>query len=429
MISARCEDVMAKDKITARTLGAYSSKASASGKALYLWDTARKGFGCYISASGAVSFVMQHWAGGREGKATRITLGKHPPMSLDQACKAYDEAKGAAALGVDIGTRQREQKGSIKAAIKAGTLEEAFEAYAARKAKPGKHWMETKRLFCKDILPGLGHKTPIGSIKKVHVRELIEAKEVNAPGVARYMFAVLRPFFAWVADRELIPSSPMADLVPPSAAEKRERTLSDAEIRAVWQGCEGLGWPFGFLYRLLLLTGQRREEVSAMRWDELDLDEATWTIPRERTKNNKEHVVHLSAQALGILQALPRIEGTPFVFTTTGTTAVSGYSKAKHKLDTLAGEALGKALKPYRVHDFRRTAASGMARLGIPPEVVERVINHISGAQGGLKGIYQRYDYASQRRDALGAWGDAVETIVSGAKANNVVAIRQMMKV
>jgi hypothetical protein len=108
---------------------------------------------------------------------------------------------------------------------------------------------------------------------------------------------------------------------------------------------------------------------------------------------------------------------------------VSGYSKAKSNLDTLAGEALGKALKPWRVHDLRRTAASGMARLGILPEVIERVINHVSGAQGGLKGIYQRYDYADKRRDALVAWGNAVEAIVSPRDASNVIAIRQVAKV
>lgn len=212
-----------------------------------------------------------------------------------------------------------------------------------------------------------------------------------------------------------------------------------AEARFASNLMRPMGYPFGPFYQLLLLTAQRREEVAAMSWPEMKLGktEGEWIIPKERTKNGKEHLVHLSPSVVSILYGLPTI--SKFVFTTNGTTPISGYSKAKAKLDKLiatecasldAGQSANFCQQifqsEWRVHDLRCTAASGMAELGFQPHIVERVLNHISGAQGGLVGVYQRFEYADERKRALEAWGNRVTEIASGKTCEtNVVSLQE----
>jgi integrase len=193
--------------------------------------------------------------------------------------------------------------------------------------------------------------------------------------------------------------------------------LADSEIKSFWSAC-GFDPVFGPFYQLLLLTAQRREEVSDMRWAELDLLNRTWTIPKERTKNGKQHLVHLSTQAVAIIEGLER--RGEFLFATTGKAGLRGYGSAKARLDKHMNPDT-----PWRVHDLRRTAASGMAALGFQPHIIERVLNHLSGAQGGLVSVYQRFEYLEERKRALEAWGSHVEGLITErAMAQNVVAFR-----
>ena len=169
-----------------------------------------------------------------------------------------------------------------------------------------------------------------------------------------------------------------------------------------------MAYPFGPAVRLLILTGARREEIGALRWGEVDLVAKAWTIPGERTKNGIEHVVPLSDPALSILEGLPRIgRYDGFVFTTTGKTAVSGScaSKAKVALDTASG------VPDWRLHDLRRTFATGLAGLGISMPVVETILNHVSGSFGGVAGVYQRHAFANEKREALDKWAKHVEAL------------------
>jgi integrase len=210
--------------------------------------------------------------------------------------------------------------------------------------------------------------------------------------------------------------------------------LSDDEIVAFWNGCDSLGWPFGSLFRLLLLTAQRRDEVGCMTWLEVDLDSGLWALPRERAKNDRAHEVQLSRFALDILAAAPRITGSQFIFTTTGQRPASGFSKAKQRLDIqmahLCAEELGKAdsvedkiakgLPAWTLHDLRRTAATCMARLNIAPHVVDRILNHVSGTIRGVAAVYNRHAYLEERKAALEAWGRYVENLVRPAPPNVV---------
>lgn len=225
-----------------------------------------------------------------------------------------------------------------------------------------------------------------------------------------------------VPGRGLIEINPIADLKRPAPLASRKRVLSLEELKTFWTATAALDWPFGPVYRLLLLTGQRRDEVAAMSWEEVDLANGVWIIPGERCKNGEEHTVDLSPQALAILEALPG-ERRGFMFTTTGTTSVSGFSKSKVRLDGLMSEALGGAPEPWRLHDLRRSMATLMGEeLEIDTGVIERVLNHISGSQGGLQGVYQRQQYKQKRKAALLAWGAVIERLVSGGdESGNIV--------
>jgi integrase len=225
--------------------------------------------------------------------------------------------------------------------------------------------------------------------------------------------------------------------------------LSDAEIKTTWDAFGAVGWPFGPLAKMLLLTGARRDEVADARWSEIELDKKIWTIAKERSKNGLAHEIPLSDAVVKILKALPRITASEkddkkagkksdFVFTTTGKTSVSGFSRAKEQFDAVILEALRaeavergedademKAPAHWTLHDLRRTAASGMAGLGIPPHVVEAVLNHKSGTIKGVAAVYNRYSYADEKKAALEAWARKLDAIVSGKPAGNVVDLAQ----
>ena len=192
----------------------------------------------------------------------------------------------------------------------------------------------------------------------------------------------------------------------------------DAELRNIWLAADKLGGPFAALVKLLMLTGQRRDEVARMTWSEVDLDARLWTLPKERSKNGQPHDIPLSEPAVAILESLPRI-GDTFVLTTDGKTAASNYSANKRRLDAL----LPADMPPWWLHDLRRTAASGMARLGINLPVIEKVLNHSSGSFGGIVGVYQRHNFSDEKRHALERWGAHVADLVSGRRSQNVVTL------
>ena len=168
-----------------------------------------------------------------------------------------------------------------------------------------------------------------------------------------------------------------------------------------------MGGPFGQIGKLLFLTGARLNEVAGMEWRELDLDARTWTLPASRVKNKQAHVIPLSDIAIDIIRALPVIEPRRFVFTTTRRTHVSGFSNGKKGIDAAMKAAAGEGADPipnWRLHDIRRSTATGLQKLGVRLEVTEACLNHISGSRRGIVGVYQKHDYALEKRQALEAW-------------------------
>jgi integrase len=249
-----------------------------------------------------------------------------------------------------------------------------------------------------------------------------------------------RAAFAWAVKRGSVRSNPFAALPVVKNAAKRERVLSDAEVAEIWQATGEASEPFGPIIRLLILTGQRRGEVAGMTWGELSDDLTIWSLPAERTKNGTAHNVPLSIPARSLLKpfmcddpgerqassqlVFPGIEGTPF----------AGWSKAKIALDKAIMARRAKAaqkggkppvpLTPWNVHDLRRTVATGLQRLGVRLEVTEAVLNHISGSRGGIAGVYQRHDWAAEKRAARDSWGAHVSAVIQGgAAASNIVTL------
>jgi integrase len=214
----------------------------------------------------------------------------------------------------------------------------------------------------------------------------------------------------------------MAYLPKPGEEVKRKRVLSDDELRLAWMAAKKIGWPMGSAIQLLILTCARRDEIGALEWQEIDKARKEIRLAGERTKNGEEHIIPLSIAAKKLIDALPSVEGSKFVFTTTGETPISGWSRAKQNVDEVMLAELkarhridaDKAdLKPWRVHDLRRTAATGMERLGIKQQVVEALLGHTAGSKAGVTGIYQLHAYEAEKRAALEKWAKHVTSITS----------------
>jgi integrase len=347
------------------------------------------------------------------GKQENMEVGDLALMTLANARAKAKGMLAAIANGEDPRAAKRD---ALKAA--AESVEIVARRFIERHAKAhNKSWKETERLIEREVLPRWG-KRPITSITRPDVVALLDALvDRDAPVIANRVLAAIRKMFNWAIERGTLTASPCDRVKKPAPEVKRDRTHTDAELKLIWQATDSLGYPFQPLVQLLILTGQRREEIAGMRWSELDPTLTLWTLPRERAKNHVEHHVPIVPWARAILADLPRIEGSDLVFTTTGRTPVSGFSKAKRLLDAAITELNGGAIPPWVMHDFRRTMASGMARLGVALPVVEKLLNHVSGSFAGVAGIYQRHDFADEKRQALELWAQHLLTLDIGPAA------------
>lgn len=375
-------------------------KPPASGQAEY-FDASFPGLACRISHGGTKSWIYLYRA---HGTKRRLTLGRWPAMSLAEAREAWRAARKAVDRGEDPAAKRP-----------ANDFASVADEWLARDQAHNRSRAEVERVINRDVKP-IWKGRLITDIRRTDCIRLIDTiADRGAVTMARRTHAYLNRLFRWALGRGLVEASPMMGLPKPGVEVARDRVLSDDELVRVWRAAEGLGWPFGHAVRLLILTAGRREEVTALRWREVQGD----TLVLEQTKSTKAHGVPLSDSARAILDDVPRIQDSEFVFTTTGRTPISGWSKAKLQIDEKAGD-----MPAWRLHDLRRTAATGMQRLGISLQVVEAVLGHISGSRAGVVGIYQRHEYADEKRRALTMWADHIEGLLSG-QASNVVPIRE----
>lgn len=424
-----------KSKITKRIVDA----ARGEDRDRFIWDTEVKGFGLKVTPSGGKVYVLQYRPGGRGAATRRITIGRHgSPWTPEKARSEAQRLLELVAAGEDPAPRpERPEAGTGEAespapattepvAPSAMLLEDVVADFLERhhRARGNRSVYDVERAFKRDVFPTWG-KRPITEITRRDAVELIDGIAARAPVLANRTLAYVRKFFNWCVERDLLAISPCAGVRAPSRERPRDRVLSDGELAEIWRACDRLGWPFGPAVQLLILTAQRRDEVAWLRWSEIDLDGALWTLPRERAKNDRAHEVPLSKQAVALLRGLPRPTESDLVFTTTGETPVSGFSHAKDRLDDIvlkdrrkeAGR-MGKPLhevKPiphWVLHDIRRTVTTGLARRGVPPHIADRILNHVQGAIRGVAAIYNRHGYLDERRAALQDWADHVDRLV-----------------
>jgi integrase len=370
------------------------------------------------------------------GRLRRFTIGRYPAIKPSQARREAITALERVRQGIDPAEEKRARRD--KPSPEAETFESLVQDYLERHVRKNSAtvtYQEAKRDLEYNVLPKWRNR-PIASISRHDAIDLIDGLVERGVEIqANRTLARLRALFNWAIEKDRISASPVDHMKPPTKERARDRALTDDEIRWFWQACDEIGWPFGAVFKLLLLTAQRRDEVGGMRWTEIDVDKRTWTLPRHRAKSDRGHEVHLSDAAIEVLRSLPRITSggneRDLVFTVTGTTAVSGFGNAKRRLDLIMAEARRHSLKlpestelpDWRLHDLRRTAATGMARLNFPPHVVDKVLNHVSGTIRGVAAVYNRFEYLEERRAALEAWGRYVGDLVRPTAAN-VVAMR-----
>ncbi len=399
-------------------------RAPSSGQAEY-YDRTLPGFGLRVSYAGAKTFFVMTRVHGA-AKLMRVTLGRHPAITLADAREKARETMHVAGTGIDPRTvrldeaRQRDLRRLSTFDVH---VAEFLDQHADRRLRPSTAREYRRVLGGADVARWRGR--PISDISRRDVRDLIE--EISArgtPGAANLAFAYLRKFFNWCAERELIPIAPTDRLRAVNVLKPRERVLGRGEVDLVARAFIETGGAFKPLFRILLLTGQRRSEVAGMTWaelHELDGPQPSWHLPSGRTKNHRPHIVPLSRQAVAVLKSVPRIGD--LVFSTTGTTPLSGFSRAKDRLDRWVSaerDRLGEQPIPgWTVHDLRRTMVTGMnEHLGIAPHVVEAVVNHIGPSKQGVAGVYNRALYREDRRIALQSWADWLESARASADAD-----------
>jgi integrase len=380
------------------------------------FDSQLPGFGLRVADSGHKSWVVMYRVIGKQRRYTIGTLAEVPKVE-DARGRARDIMQEAA-RGNDPAGEKKAARAKARAAPKplVNTVDAVTARFIEQYCKPkNRSWAETERILRNHVVSRWGDRE-LASITTDDVLTVLdELMAKRQPIAANRVLAAVRKMFNWAVDqRRIIPVSPASGLGAPGKETERERVLTDEELIRLWRAAETMGKTSGGFVRVLILTGQRRDEVATMRWQDLDLDKGLWTLPREATKGDRSHEVPLASMATQILLDLPRLGD--FVFTTKGDRPISGYSKIKARADKLAGIE-----EDWRFHDLRRTAGTGMARLRIPVSTISRVLNH---KEGGVTKIYNRYSYLDEKRQALETWAAHVSGLLSPSPGN-VVTYRQ----
>jgi integrase len=391
------------------------------------FDVSMPSFGVRVSVAGSRTyFVMTRLF----AKQVRLTLGKaqcgkiENGLSLKDARAKAGEWVELAHQGIDPRKLRAQEKHNNETTHQ-NTFSVVADRFMRQYVKPRLAAKTQKGydgvLFGKDLA---GWKDiPLTTITRADVRERLEyIVERGCPTLANNTLAYLRKFFNWCVDQELLELPPTDRLKAPASKVIGDRVLSRSELKVAWQAFDEEGLVFGDLFKLLLLTGQRRSEVVEMTIDEcqgLNTAQPIWEIPGQRTKNNRPQIVFLSPQAAEIVRKRPVFGNKGLLFTTNGKTPVSGISKAKLRIDQaimkISQENEMPLIPHWRLHDLRRTMVTMMnEHLEIPPHVVEACVNHISGgAKMGVAGVYNKALYLKEREKAFKAWGGFLDAVFS----------------
>jgi integrase len=402
-----------KIQLTDRSLKAL--RPAPDGQRAVVWDALVPGMAVRVSGKGKRSFYAVKRRTGQP-QPSWVLLGAYPIMTLAEARAKAREALLALAEGHDPACQaeaERRAREEAERRREASTFGAIAEDFIRRHATPLRSGKETAGIIRRELVPAWGSR-PIADITRRDVIKLVEGifdrggdkpppgsrRKAGGPYAARHALSAARKLFNWAVGRDLLATSP-CDRVKAGelhgAPEARDRVLTDGELRAVWAAAEATPYPYGPLVQMLILTGQRRDEVAGARWGEVDLRRALLTIGAERMKAKAGHAVPLTPAAVAILEGLPRFAAGDFVFSgQTGARPFSGFSKAKVRLDRFAG-----GIAPYTLHDLRRTVRTRLAQLGVTPFIGELVICH---TQKGVHAVYDLHRYTDEKREALERW-------------------------
>jgi integrase len=382
-----------------------------------------------VQPSGAKSWALRYRFNGDTRKLTlgavadREAPGLIDALTLAGARKAAADARHRVEQGIDPAAQKRTTKATTadmaaqRATDNVEALAEQFLRLYAKASTRPRTYRQTEDVLRRLVLPAWRGRTVHDVRRRDCIALIDEIASARGPHMANKSLAVLSRWFSWLVGRDVITVSPAMGVERPAKDVPRERILDDSEVAALWHVCDEEG-VFGSFVRVMLLTGTRRSEAAGMRWSEINEVTRLWSLPRERVKNAVAHTVPLAPQAWAIIASQPRLVGSDLVFTHSGAKPIGGFSRLKANIDrrmTLA--------TPWTLHDTRRTCASGMQRLGIRAEVVERCLNHRSGAYRGISGVYQVDPMADAKRDAFERWAAHVEELVKPAP--KVVRLRR----
>ena len=399
-------------------------KTPPSGRVDY-FDKTVPGFACRVSASGRKVYTMVYRLDGRQIKRT---IGHVEGIDLsdarDEARKYFNAAKQAAdarkairSEGITDAERHEAQRKLDAARVRledgepaniptyAEAVNQFIEKHAQGK-KDNRTWAEQKRI--------LTHYSPswlARSVDEITRKDILDVLDGMVSRKVGYManrtYAAYRTFFKWCHGRDLIRSNPMEKVERPFDGEKgKDRFYDDDELKALWKAAETIGGSQGALLKVLMLQGQRIGEIAGMRWDELDLDEGTWTLPGERTKNKRDHVFPLAPVTVTIIRAQRRVKDSPYVFPGRNHgKPIGGYSPLQRKVAKLT------SIADYTNHAFCHTLVTGLQKLNVPPHVITACRHHTP--QGVTEKHYSHYDYLDEQREAFDAWASYVTALVT----------------
>jgi integrase len=370
----------------------------------FFWDESLPGFGLRMRKSGGKSWVVQYR--NRAGRTLKYTLGALKKIAPPEARKSAKGILGAVAVGGDP------QNDKVQARLAdVHTLRSVIDAYlAARKPELRPASFKVTKLYLTGAAYfGPLHRAAITAIGRADIASRLGtiAREVS-PTTARQAFLALSGLYSWATGEGLVGNAvnPTIGVNVPAVPPPRERVLSDAELVAIWHGCEDDD--FGRVVRLLIMLGSRRAEIGGLRWSELNLEAAAWLLPGARAKNKRAMLVPLPPAALEIINKVVPQEGRDCLFGERGAAGFTDWAPSKRRLD----ERLGSAVGTWRIHDIRRSVATKMGDLGILPHTVEAVLNHQSGHKRGVAGVYNRSPYEREVRSALLLWSEHVLALV-----------------
>lgn len=424
-------------KLTERKIAQLT--AGPSQKDRLVFDDEQRGLAVRVTARGSRTYLVQYT---QHGTKHRLPLGPCSGLSLESARQAASAIRGEVAKGRNPAIERKEAAAAAKAkglrdrhtlrtlvddwrrlhlvhkrpryaAEATRALEYAFSRYLDRPADA------LDRAAVVRVIDGLGgRRKPANAVRL----------PVNGSAIAGRTVAYGKAAYSWAMKRGAVAHNPFANLPAIARVANRERVLIDKELAAVWRTAGASSFPYGSIVRMLILTGQRRDEVAGMTWSEISDDLTAWTIPGARTKNGVAHIVPLNKPVSDLLRTLlpknqkdakkvlsERKRKGMLVLPGESGTRFSGWSKSKARLDKSCG------VSDWRLHDLRRTLATGLQRLGVRLEVTEAVLNHVGGSRAGIVGVYQRHDWANEKRAALEAWVGHVLTIVEGRQRSQKV--------